>query len=160
METLTNRKKGFTLVEMMIVVALVALLATLAIPQMIRSRINANEVAAVGNMRTLYQSCLGYYNIRVPRGYPDSLTDMAAPNLDPPFISNSLANATSAATAIQGYYYVYTVGANNESFTIIAWPVRFGRTGAKNFFLEETGRVTFTNTENNEPHAGDPPVTY
>ena len=153
-------KKGFTLVEIMIVVALVALLATLAIPQMIRSRVNANEVAAVSNMRTLHQSCQGYYNTITPHGYPDSLTDMAAPNLNPPFISSSLANATSAVTPIQGYYYVYTPGANNESFTIVAWPVRFGRTGAKNFFVEETGRTTFTNTENDEPHAGSPPVEY
>ncbi|PIW73849.1 MAG: pili assembly chaperone, partial [bacterium (Candidatus Ratteibacteria) CG_4_8_14_3_um_filter_41_36] len=54
------KKKGFTLVEIMIVVAIIALLAAIAIPNLLRARLNANEGAAIGNMHTLV-TALGSY---------------------------------------------------------------------------------------------------
>ncbi|UCB56567.1 MAG: prepilin-type N-terminal cleavage/methylation domain-containing protein [Candidatus Omnitrophota bacterium] len=160
MKIFITRHRGFTLVEIMIIAALIALLATITIPQMARSRVNANEVAAVGNMRTLYKACLGYYGANIPHTYPNALTDLTLPISDPPFISIPLANAITANTAMQGYYYVYTLGADNESFTIVAWPSSFGRTGAKNFFIMETGQLTYTATNAEEPDASSPPAPY
>ena len=51
-----NRERGFTLVEIMIVVAIIALLAAIAIPNVLRGRTTANESAAIGNLRALISS--------------------------------------------------------------------------------------------------------
>ena len=49
-------RKGFTLVEIMIVVAIIALLAAIAIPNLLRARHNANESAALAPLKTLFTS--------------------------------------------------------------------------------------------------------
>jgi len=154
------KTKGFTLVEIMIVVGVIALLATMTIPQMMRSRLNANEVATIGNMRALYHGCIAYNSMSNPHVYPDNLTDLTAPVSTPPYINQAIASATSAATVYQGYYFAYTVAADKQSFGIIAWPASFGRTGTKNFFVGATGRVTYTSTDGEEPDANSPPIEY
>ena len=65
-------KKGFTLVEIMIVVAIIALLAAIAIPNLLRARHNANESAAIGSMRT-FSSALESFRA-AQTSYPSALT--------------------------------------------------------------------------------------
>lgn len=139
-----NRKKGFTLVEIMVVIAIVSLLAALVVPQMLRSRMNASEVAAIAAMRHISNSCQVYYNNSAPHSYPpNGLSDLAIPTSKPPYINIGLANAIDAPNARQGYYYVYNF-IDSETFTIIGQPKRFGRTGVRKFFVNEIGMLTYT----------------
>ena len=100
-----KKTKGFTLVEIMIVVAIVMTLATLAISSVLRVRHNANEMAAVASCRTILTACQNYYATNYPHAYPDSLPDLIAPNSNPPYIDSVLASGTK-----QGYSFINTPG--------------------------------------------------
>lgn len=109
MGILTKIKKGFTLIEIIIVIAIISLLATFAIPQMLRSRMNANELGAIAALRTISDACQAYYNAVVPHTYPSALTDLTYPNSNPSYIDPALANAVNASSSKQGYYFTYTL---------------------------------------------------
>ncbi|MBI2104231.1 MAG: prepilin-type N-terminal cleavage/methylation domain-containing protein [Candidatus Omnitrophica bacterium] len=139
-----SREGGFTLVEIMIVVAIIALLAAIAIPNVLRGRTSANEAAAVGNLRALVSSLEMYRS--VTNSYPDAWqADMytnANPDFGPPSFNLNLA----AAQTVQGYNYVYTaVGGcaepNCTQYTMTGTPQTALRTGTRAFFVDETGTI-------------------
>jgi len=123
---------GFTLVEIMIVVAIVVTLATLAISSVLRARQLTNEMAAVAGCRTIATAVQGFYSYSSPRTYPSGLSDLVLPTSNPPYIDSVLAGGTK-----QGYRYTYTL-VDAERFTLRAEPVSPGRTGTRRFFVDET----------------------
>ncbi len=147
-------RQGFTLIEIMIVISIIALLAAFAIPQMLRSRMNANELSAITAMRTAGDACQAYYNVTLPHSYPSELTDLTYPNSNPSYIDPVLANATSVGSSKQGFYFTYTL-TDAEHFAIIAWPSAFGRTGSRNFFVNELGVITYNKQDGLAPTADD-----
>lgn len=128
---------GFTLVEIMVVVAIVVILATLAISLMLRNRITTNEAIAIAGCRTISSACQSYYAGNIPHVYPDSLARLGPSQSDPPYIDTALASETRS-----GYTYTYQAGADKVSFTLRAEPVVYQRTGNRYFYTDETGRTT------------------
>ncbi len=63
-------KRGFTLVEIMVVVVIIALLAGLSISTMLRNRVNTNEVVAITSCKTIVSACYGYYASDIPNTCP------------------------------------------------------------------------------------------
>src|SRR5260221_1515577 len=64
--TMRNKQKGFSLIELLIVVAIILIIAAIAIPNLIRSKMAANEASAVASIRTINTSEVGYsstYNV-------------------------------------------------------------------------------------------------
>lgn len=149
-----NRQPGFSLIELLIVIAIILIIAAIAIPNLLHSRIAANESSAVGSMRTISTAEVAY-NASFPNtGYspdlaslggasPCTLTSTAAACL----IDNVLGGATGAATAKNGYYFTYAAGAAVGgivySYTNIALPSIPGTSGQRGFFTDQSGVIRY-----------------
>ncbi len=136
-------ERGFTLVEIMIVVAIIALLAAIAIPNVLRGRTTANETAAIGNMRALISSLEMYRS--VASNYPATanwVTAMypagGAPAFGPPTFNAAM--TPLGTPTVQGYKYLYA-SAGAGSYTVQATPTTMNTTGTRAFFINESGQV-------------------
>ncbi len=146
----TGLKEGFTLVEIMVVVAVIATLIAIAVPSMLRARVNANEVTAIAGSRAIATGSQNYYNNVTPHTYPSALSSLTTPASDPAYIDPVLASGTR-----QGYEYTYNL-VDAEHFTLSANPTSPGRTGVRYFFVDETGVVRAN--ASGPASATDPPV--
>jgi len=146
--------KGFTLVEIMIVVAIIALIAAIAIPNLLRSRHNANETAAVGTVKSLMEAIESFRAAQTPPAYPALLVDLS--NAVPPYVPAALTGAT-AAPGRQGYFYTYTRPTVN-TYTLLAQPVTTQVTGTSSFFGNEAGVITVSRVSGTNATAASPPL--
>ena len=144
------RTRGFTLIELMIVVALIAIILAIAVPNLLRSRMTSNEGATIGSMRTItggevmFQAS-GILDI-AGNGAGDygTLEQLADPAEDvAPFIDPVLGSG-----ARHGYSFEVdiTIGdANNPpGYQCFAVPITPGRSGYRQFFADESGVIRFT----------------
>ncbi|MFH1782491.1 MAG: type II secretion system protein [Candidatus Omnitrophota bacterium] len=130
-------KKGFTLVEIMIVVAIISLLAAIAIPNLLRARHNANESAAIGALRTISTACESYRAAQTPPAYPAGFAQLLNPPLGgPAYIDTQLAGG-----AKNGYTFTLVPNALTGGFLATATPTNPGTSGTRIFTVTETGVI-------------------
>lgn len=131
---------GFTLVEIMFSLAIVALIAAIAIPNLLRARINSNESAAQATLRVLATAATGFAAVN-GGSYPANFSTLV--NSVPPYIDTSLDDGGGAPQK-QGYFFTYSPivqGANNIQFWIQAYPVTLNVTGNNFYYTDELGAI-------------------
>lgn len=131
------KRRGFTLVEIMIVVAIIALLAAIAIPNLLRARLNANESATIAALKTVVAAATSFAAVN-GGNYP--LNFAALSTAVPPYVDPSFTGAPIKS----GFTLTYTplAAANpNLGFMVIAVPVTRGTTGSRDFYVDEAGVI-------------------
>jgi len=138
-QRMKNRQKGFSLIELLIVVAIILIIAAIAIPNLLRSKMAANEASAVGSMRTINTSAVAYSTTY--GSYPAALSDLG-PSTAPTSTAADLIDSVLAAGTKSGYTFVYTAGTNDESYTLTGDPVSTS-TGQRHFFTDQSGVIRY-----------------
>jgi type IV pilus assembly protein PilA len=136
-----NKQKGFSLIELLIVVAIILIIAAIAIPNLLRSKMAANEASAVGSLRTLNTGCVAYSTTY--GGYPAGLANLG-PATPATSTSADLIDSVLSSGTKSGYTFAYvatTVGGVVQAYTLTATPVTIGTTGQRGFFTNQTGVI-------------------
>jgi prepilin-type N-terminal cleavage/methylation domain-containing protein len=159
MEGLGMKKSnaGFTLIELMIVVAIIAIIAAIAIPNLLRSRMSANEAGAAGAMRTISTAEVSYQAAGISLdatgvGLYGTLAELAAPAQGQPFIDTVL-----GAGQKHGYAFA-AIAVDSTNYTCNADPLDPGRSGVKAYFVDASGVIRFT-TDGTVASVASPPMT-
>jgi prepilin-type N-terminal cleavage/methylation domain-containing protein len=136
-----ERQKGFSLIELLIVVAIILVIAAFAIPALLRSKIAANHSSAVGSLRSLNTSCTAYSTSYGQ--YPAALGNLGPMGSGgaPDSTSADLIDMVLASGMKSGYTFIYTPGAANQSYTLTATPIALGTTGQNMYFTDQSGVI-------------------
>jgi len=152
-----RKQKGFSLIELLIVVAIILIIAAIAIPNLLRAKISANESSAVGSIRNIVTAEVSYN-----ASYTQFATDLKSlgpgtgnqtcPTTGPSTTAACLLDAVLAGGTKSGYVFGAKGDANAAailtSFTTEAYPQTYNSTGVRAFCAGEDG-VLRDNPSNN-----------
>jgi type IV pilus assembly protein PilA len=131
-----RRTKGFSLIELLIVVAIILIIAAIAIPSFLRSRIAANESAAVASLRTLNTAEISYNSAYPSVGYASSMAALSGTSCTPPTSAGAcLIDTALAGGQRSGYSFTLTnvTGTPNSTYNAIATPILWNYSGIRYF---------------------------
>jgi|SRR5579863_6019224 type IV pilus assembly protein PilA len=150
-----NQQKGFSLIELLIVVAIILIIAAIAIPNLVRSKMAANEASAVASMRTLNTTVVEY---QVTYGTDPSTLASLGPATTPSSTAADLVDSVLATGSKSGYTITYTpvVATPVTQYTMLAVP-QSTSTGQRKFFTDQSGVIRQT-TDGSTPTASSTPI--
>jgi type IV pilus assembly protein PilA len=134
-----SNRRGFSLIELLIVIAIILIILSIALPQMSKSRMQSQEMAAIATLRTInteeiqYQSQFGQYATSLSQLGPPSGGAAEGPQAAG-LIPANLASGTASG-------YKFTITATPQGYAVTAVPVVFNGTGRRTFYTDQTGII-------------------
>jgi type IV pilus assembly protein PilA len=142
-EIMRNGRKGFSLIELLIVVAIILIIASISIPNLLRSKMTANEASAIGSLRAINIACATYetgYS-----GYPSSLSALGGEgtSTSPTSTAAELIDNLLQRGVKSGYTFSFSPSSADsagyiDTYAITASPITPGVTGLRYFYTDQT----------------------
>ncbi|MGE4157585.1 MAG: type II secretion system protein [Planctomycetota bacterium] len=134
----SSNPEGFTLIELMIVVAIIAIISAIGIPSLIRSRMAANETSAVASLRMLVTAQTMYHTTNVQ--YADRLSNLYNFELiDSSILEADGTTGTASSTAKSGYYLASNTNYSMNGFMFMNAPANYNTSGIFTYFVNAAG---------------------
>jgi prepilin-type N-terminal cleavage/methylation domain-containing protein len=140
-----NKQKGFSLIELLIVVAIILIIAAIAIPNLLKSKMAANESSAVGSIRTINTGLVTYAAGCPNIGYAATLAELNSGAICKS--GTGIIDAVLSAGNKSGYAFAYAPGGAINgvvyTYTVNGNPNTPGTTGQRRFFSDQTGVIRY-----------------
>jgi type IV pilus assembly protein PilA len=141
-----RNQKGFSLIELLLVVAVILIISAIAIPSFLRSRMRANEASTVASLRAIVTAAVAYSNTYPNLGYPAQLASLGGASPCTPAPSQACLVDDSLAQGLKDGYKFELTGDGltpSYSFTLSATPQVVGSSGQNMFCTDQTAVVHY-----------------
>jgi prepilin-type N-terminal cleavage/methylation domain-containing protein len=141
-----NLNSGFSLIELLIVITIILVIAAIAVPSLIKSKMAANEASTVGSVRTLNMGEVNYAASCPAIGFSATLVELNTGATCPG--GKSIIDKTLAAGKKSGYKFTYTPTKGGDgrydTYKDVAVPATIGTTSQRGFCSDQTGVIRYT----------------